>query len=426
VETSKLMSNEMYQWCESLFPLNRSLSGSGNLETLQFLKNLLPELQISSVNTEDELFDWIAPEEWNVEEAYIETLKGVRIVDWANSNLHLVGYSIPVDTVIDVEELIEKLFYLDSNHKAIPYKTSYYKRDWGFCVAKEMLEEFVEPQYRVVIKSSLKKGHLIYGEAVLPGSSRKEIILSSYICHPSMANNELSGPVVLTALLLHLKQMKNRYYTYRASFHPETIGAIAFIKRHQLDVRNSVVGVWNFTCMGGPDDFSLMPSKYAQSIPERITIQALKNLNQSYVTEDFLHRGSDERQFTSPGVDIPTVSLMRSMYGRYDQYHTSLDDLDFISQTSLDLSLSVMIEVIRILEETKIYKSNKPCEPFLSKYQLQNGIEGNQQIGFRDVLNVHAFCDGKNTLTEIADYCRLDIATTEKICDTLLKEGIIY
>ena len=340
--------------------------------------------------------------------------------------MHLVGYSIPVDTVIDVEELIEKLFYLDSNHKAIPYKTSYYKRDWGFCVAKEMLEEFVEPQYRVVIKSSLKKGHLIYGEAVLPGSSRKEIILSSYICHPSMANNELSGPVVLTALLLHLKQMKNRYYTYRASFHPETIGAIAFIKRHQLDVRNSVVGVWNFTCMGGPDDFSLMPSKYAQSIPERITIQALKNLNQSYVIEDFLHRGSDERQFTSPGVDIPTVSLMRSMYGRYDQYHTSLDDLDFISQTSLDLSLSVMIEVIRILEETKIYKSNKPCEPFLSKYQLQNGIEGNQQIGFRDVLNVHAFCDGKNTLTEIADYCRLDIATTEKICDTLLKEGIIH
>ena len=142
--------------------------------------------------------------------------------------------------------------------------------------------------------------------------------------------------------------------------------------------------------------------------------------------EDFLHRGSDERQFTSPGVDIPTVSLMRSMYGRYDQYHTSLDDLDFISQTSLGLSLNVMIEVIRILEETKIYKSNKPCEPFLSKYQLQNGIEGNQQIGFRDVLNVHAFCDGKNTLTDIADYCRLDVATTEKICDTLLKEGIIH
>ena len=141
----------MYQWCESLFPLNRSLSGSGNLETLLFLKNLLPELQISSFNSEDELFDWIAPEEWNVDEAYIETLKGIRIVDWANSNLHLVGYSTPVDAVIDAEELIERLFYLDSNHKAIPYKTSYYKRDWGFCVAKEMLEELVDPQYRVVI-----------------------------------------------------------------------------------------------------------------------------------------------------------------------------------------------------------------------------------------------------------------------------------
>ena len=416
----------MYQWCESLFPLNRSLSGSGNLETLQFLKNLLPDLQISSFNSADELFDWIAPEEWNVEEAYIETLNGIRIVDWANSNLHLVGYSTPVDTVIGTEELIERLFYLDSNHKAIPYRTSYYKRDWGFCVAKEMLEKLVDLQYRVVIKSSFKQGQLLYGEVVLPGSSSKEIILSSYICHPSMANNELSGPVVLTALLLHLKQMKNRYYTYRASFHPETIGAIALIKRRQLDVKNSVMGVWNFTCMGGPDDFSLMPSKYAQSIPEKITIEALKNLNQSYVIEDFLHRGSDERQFTSPGVDIPTVSLMRSMYGRYDQYHTSLDDLDFISQNSLSLSLSVMIEVIRILEDTKIYKSSKPCEPFLSKYQLQNGIKGNPQIGFRDVLNVHTYCDGKNTLTDVADYCRLDIATTEIICEILLKEGIIY
>lgn len=416
----------MYRWCESLFPLNRSLSGSGNLETLQFLKNLLPELEIGSFDSGDELFDWVAPEEWNVEEAYIDTLKGIRIVDWAKSNLHLVGYSIAVDMVIDKEELIERLFYLDSNDKAIPYKTSYYKKDWGFCVAKELLEELVDSQYRVVIKSSHKKGKLLYGEAVLPGSSGKEIILSSYICHPSMANNELSGPVVLTALLIQLKQMENRYYTYRASFHPETIGAIELINRRQLHVKNPVIGVWNFTCMGGPDDFSLMPSKYSQSIPEKITIQALKNLNKSYVIEDFLHRGSDERQFTSPGVDIPTVSLMRSMYGRYDQYHTSLDNLEFISQNSLDLSLSVMIEVIRLMEETKIFISQKPCEPFLSKYQLQNGIGENPQIGFRDVLNVHTLCDGRNTLSDIADYCRLDTVMAEKICETLLKEGIVY
>lgn len=416
----------MYHWCESLFPLNRSLSGSGNLETLKFLKNLLPELQIHSFNSGDELFDWTAPEEWNVEEAYIETLMGERIVDWKNSNLHLVGYSTPVDTVIKKEELIDRLFYLESNPKAIPYKTSYYRKNWGFCVSKELLEQLIETHYRVVIKSSLTNGSLHYGEALLPGITEKEIILSSYICHPSMANNELSGPVVLTALLRYLSQMENRQYTYRATFHPETIGAIAFIKRHQLNLKNSVIAAWNFTCMGGPDDFSLMPSKYSYSVPERITIKALNNLNLNYVIEDFLDRGSDERQFTSPGVDIPTVSLMKSMYGRYEEYHTSLDNLSFISQASLEQSLSVMIEIVKILEETKIYISKKPCEPFLSKYQLQNGIEGTQKISFRDILNVHAFCDGQHTLTEIAENCRLDLATTEKICTTLLKEGIIY
>lgn len=416
----------MYQWCEKLFPLNRSLSGLGNLQTLEFFKSLLPELEIGYIDSGEDIYDWVVPEEWNVNEAYIETLDGRRIVDWAESNLHLVGYSIPVDMIVERDVLLKKIHFSEVNDEAIPYKTSYYNRDWGFCVSKKTMDTLNESHYKVVIDSSFRKGKIVYGEVVIPGLSKKEILLSSYICHPSLANNELSGPVVLMALLLHLKQIKERYYTYRVSFHPETIGAIALIKRRNLDQNNPVVAAWNFTCMGGPSDFSIMPSKYPNSFPERITLQALENLKQTYKIEEFLQRGSDERQFTSPGVEIPTVSLMRSMYGLYDEYHTSLDNLEFISQANLNLSLEAMIEILRIVEETRVYKSVNPCEPFLSKHKLQFGIDGHHHIGFRDVLNVHAYCDGKNTLDDISKYCQLELETVAKICDRLQKIGIIF
>jgi len=417
----------MYSWCENLFPLNRSLSGEGNKATLDYLKEVIPELRVLELPTSEEYFDWTSPDEWIVRDAFIENMQGVRVIDWTNNNLHLVGYSTPVDAIIDKESLLRKIHVHDAHEKAIPYRTSYYARDWGFCVSTEQKNLIQEEKYRVVIDSQLLKGKILSGEVVYPGTSGHEILLSSYICHPSMANNELSGPVVLTALLLKIRQMKNRYYTYRVSFHPETIGAISYVQRYKLDGPSSIIAAWVFTCMGGPADFSLMPSKYPNSLPERITIEALKALNSRFKVEDFLQRGSDERQFTSPHVEIPTVSLMRSMYGKYPEYHTSLDDLSFITPSSLESSLAVMTKVIEILETKPVYKARLACEPFLMKHQLEKGIshEGTE-ITFRDILNVHMYCDGTNSIEDLAALCKLTIGDVQIICNSLLERKLIY
>ncbi len=417
----------MYSWCKDLFPLNRSLSGEGNRETLSYLQKLIPELEVREISSSEAYFDWTTPNEWNVEEAFIEDMQGVRIIDWADSNLHLVGYSTPVDAIFDRETLLRRIHTVDDLENAIPYKTSYYIEDWGFCVSKSQKSQLRDKEYRVVIKSELKKGKILSGEVIYPGSSGHEILLSSYICHPSMANNELSGPVVLTALLQKIRQMESRYYTYRATFHPETIGAVSYVYRNKLNEPNPVIAAWVFTCMGGPAQFSLMPSKYPNSLPERITKKALKNLAFEFEVENFLQRGSDERQFTSPQVEIPTVSVMKSMYGKYVEYHTSLDNLSFISSSSLESSLEVMTKVLEILEQTPIYRSKSACEPFLIKHALAQGIRDHEtEITFRDVLNVHMYCDGSNSITDLADLCKLPSTSVEKICTALLERDIIY
>lgn len=418
--------SKMYKWCVDLFPLNRSLSGDANRETLMYIKKILPNLEILNYPTDQPYFDWMTPKEWNVQEAYIEDSSGTRIIDWKENNLHLVGYSIPVDKVITKEELLQRTHTVEEMPDAIPYKTSYYSPSWGFCISENQLKSLTNDKYRVVIKSKLEKGSLVCGEVVYPGKSKNEILLSSYICHPSMANNELSGPAVLTALLKLIEEDKDRYYTYRATFHPETIGAISYIERHQLHKKNNVIAAWNFTCMGGPDSFSLLPSKYSDSLPERITRKAFRNLGIEFKLEDFLLRGSDERQYESPNVEIPTISVMKSMYGKYPEYHTSLDNLSFISAPNLELSLNVMSETIRILERSRIYKSIAPCEPFLSKHGLEKGVAAvSGQLTFRDFLNVHMYCDGKNTTDDLAKLCKLIPQEVEMICEILIKQGII-
>lgn len=417
----------MFSWCEALFPFNRSLSGDGNRATLSYLQTLMPELVIRETPSNEEYFDWISPPEWLVQEAYIEDMQGEKVIDWRNNNLHLVGYSTPVDGIFERESLLTRIHTNKKLVNAIPYKTSYYANDWGFCVTEEQKKQLKDREYRVVIRSRLISGKISSGEVVYPGSSGHEILLSSYICHPSMANNELSGPVVLSALAQKIREMKNRYYTYRITFHPETIGAISYIHRNKLNESNPIIAAWVFTCMGGPGKFSLMPSKYPNSLPERITKEALKTLGWEYKLEDFLWRGSDERQFTSPHVEIPTVSVMRSMYGRYQEYHTSLDDLSFISAESLESSLNVMIKAIEVLERKRIYKSRLACEPFLVKHDLEKGIHSNEiDVTFRDILNVYMYCDGQNSIEDLALLCKLPIQIVEKICSSLLERNVIY
>jgi aminopeptidase-like protein len=401
--------------------------GEGNLETLLYIKGIVPELEISEVPTGFQAYDWVVPKEWRVVEAYIEDLDGTRLIDVKNSNLHVIGYSISINQVMEFSELKKNLFTHKGNDEAIPYLTSYYVKQWGFCLSERQLLQFnTKGVYRVVLKSEHFPGTLHSGEIVLPGETRKEILLSSYICHPSMANNELSGPAVLTALSLWLSNKEKRHFTYRITFHSETLGALVYIKNNEKNLKENVIAGWNFTCMGGPDEFTVLPTQYGNSLPDRVTLKALKNFGVNPNMKDFLDRGSDERQFSSPRLAIPMVSVMKSPYGEYSEYHTSLDDLNFISDESLNQSLKVMKEIVSILESEKYFRQTFIGEAHLSKYDLYESLGiSKSEFNSRDVLNVIQYCDGTNNFSDICHYIKLHPDLVNRILNLLMEKNII-
>jgi aminopeptidase-like protein len=413
--------------CSDLFPFNRSLTGLGNLQTLEYISKFLPDLEFKYFPTGFQAYDWTVPEEWIVREAYIAELDGTRIIDFRDNNLHLVGYSTSINQVMSYDELRNHIFIHENLEDAIPYRTAYYERAFGFCLSAAQLK-LLRPdrKYRIFIDTELVSGELISGELIIKGSTNKEILLSSYICHPSMANNELSGPVVLTALASWIAQLPSRHFTYRVTFHPETIGALCYIKKHETELKQNVIAAWNFTCMGGPGNFRFLKSSYGSSVADKISTQLLLENNEKFSLKSFLTRGSDERQFSSPNIGIPMVSIMRSAYGEYDYYHTSKDDLDFITEESLQKSLELMKQIIRRMEDTKFYRSTIKGEPFLHKYGLYATLHGGPKtIGSREILNVIHFCDARNSISEIANLASLSEAKTQQIIDLLLNLGLI-
>lgn len=417
----------MMQFCQDLFPINRSLLGEGNLITLKYIAGILPSMRIASFPTGFSAYDWVVPEEWEVLDAYISDMEGNHIIDFSTNNLHVVGYSIAVDEVIHFKELKNYLFVHEKSRDAIPYLTTYYNRTWGFCLSKNQLEQFdEESQYHVVINSRHFSGELFSGEVYLPGESKKEILFSTYICHPSMANNELSGPAVLTSLTTWLMALENRHFSYRISFHSETLGALCFIKANQELLRDNVIAAWNFTCMGGPDSITVLPSQYANSTSDKVTKMALKKLGIKPKFKDFLTRGSDERQFSSPRLGIPMVSIMKSPYGEYDEYHTSLDNMKFISEASMTESLYVMKEIVLTLEREKFMRQSFIGEAQLNKYGLYPKLtESHHEFSSRDFLNVMQFCDGKNTVNDIARLTRLSIDDVHELMAVLSENNLI-
>lgn len=417
----------MMKFCHDLFPLNRSLLGRANLETLRYIQRIIPDLLISEYKTGFQAYDWIVPNEWEILDAYIEDLQGNRLVDFAKSNLHVVGYSIAIDQILDFETLKQNLFSHDTHSDAIPYLTSYYEANWGFCLSQNQLNQFVEGDlYHVVINSRHFSGSLYAGEVVLPGETKKEILLSTYICHPSMANNELSGPAVLTALTSWLGKVERRHFTYRISFHSETLGALCYIKTNEEKLKENVIAAWNFTCMGGPGPITILPSKYGNSLPDKVTNSALNELDIEPQLKDFLTRGSDERQFSSPRLGIPMVSVMKSPYGEYSQYHSSLDNLDFIKEEYLTISLEVMKEIVLELESQKYRRQTFIGEPQLNKYGLYPKLLGTRLThSARDIMNVLQFCDGTNSNCEISKETRLSLEETESILRILLDNELI-
>ena len=324
------LGEEMHGLCQELFPICRSITGNGFRQSLAILQKHVPSMNKIEVPTGTMCFDWEVPKEWNIKDAYIITPSGNKICDFKKSNLHVVGYSTPINKVIDYDELQEHLYSLPEQPDAIPYITSYYKERWGFCITQKEREQLTSGEYRVFIDSELSNGSLTYGELIIPGESEKEIFISSYLCHPSMANNELSGPVVSTFLAKWISELDNRKYTYRIIIIPETIGSITYLSRNYQSLQRNVVAGFNVTCIGDERAYSYLPSRQGDTISDRASLHVLKHLQPEFVSYSFLDRGSDERQYCSPGIDLPVCSIMRSKYGRYPEYYNGPRNLDSV------------------------------------------------------------------------------------------------
>ena len=428
--------NTCYKIAERIFPILRSITGKGVRETLDILREYLPELEVMGVKSGTKVFDWTVPAEWNCDECFIEDEQGNIIIDFRQNNLHVLGYSISVDKWLSLADMEPYLYTLKDQPDAIPYVTSYYQQRWGFCLSENALNDLrnkyvktegKEPLFHAVIKSRHDdSGVLNYGECIIKGESDREILISTYICHPSMANNECSGPALSVVLANYIKSVK-RYYSYRLVFIPETIGSITYLAQNLAALKEKVSAGFVLSCVGDNNEYSMVASRYGNTLADRTLENVLSYEHPGFKKYSYLYRGSDERQYNAPGIDLPICGFCRSKYGEYKEYHTSKDDLSYISPEGFAGALEVMTKCIDVIENNFIYRVNIFCEPQLSKRKLYPTVSKKDSYpsGIRDITNFIAYADGKNDLISISNLIGTSAYSLIKLKNKLLQNGLI-
>jgi aminopeptidase-like protein len=412
------VGEDLYGFAVELFPICRSITGNGLRQTLAMIKNRIP-LETFEVASGTQVFDWTVPKEWNVLDAYIKDRTGRRVVDFQQNNLHLVNYSSPVHATMPLHDLEPHLFTLPGSPDWIPYRTSYYQENWGFCLSHNQMLALQDGDYEVYIDSSLRNGHLSYGECFLPGRSSDEVLISCHICHPSLANDNLSGLVVATALA-QLLSGKGLHYSYRFLFVPGTIGAITWLAQNHPSTRRIRHGLV-LTCLGDNGRFHYKKSRRGDSEIDRVAAHVLSHLTEAPEILEFSPYGYDERQYCSPGFNLPVGCLMRSVWGSFPEYHTSADNLDFIKPRALGASLRVCAAIVDVLEGNGCYRNLNPCcEPQLGRRGLyhstgRDGIDA--EINAR--LWVLNLSDGNHSLLDIAERSKLPFAQISDAAELL-------
>jgi len=398
----------MYELAKKLYPIHRSITGDGVRKSLEIIKEQIP-IEIKEVPCGEKVFDWEIPPEWNIRDAYVLDLSsGKKVIDFKEHNLHIVGYSIAVDEELTYEELTPHLHYIEKQPSAIPYVFSYYEEQWGFCLSYEQfLKLDKKTKYKVFIDSDLDpQGSLTYAELIIPGENEEELFFSSYICHPQMCNNELSGPVLLTQLAKFVLDLKERRYTYRFIIIPETIGSITYLSKNLKHMKKKVFGGYNLTCVGDERVYSYIPSRLGNNISDRVAKYALSNFTDRFIEYSWLDRGSDERQYCAPGVDLPICSITRSKYQAYPEYHTSLDNFDLVTKKGLEQSFSLYSKIIHIFEKNIKPKIKVLGEPQLGKRGLYLNLskkDSPSRIQDRDLKNFISYCDGNHSVLDITE-----------------------
>jgi len=419
------VGNNMYQLMRELYPFCRSITGNGNRKTLEIIKQHIP-LVVHEVPTGTQVFDWQVPKEWNITDAYIKNGKGERIVDFRKSNLHVLNYSMPVKKKVSLAELKQHVFAMPEHPDWIPYRTSYYKEQWAFCMTYNQLSQLTEQEYEVCVDSTLKDGHLTYGEYHIPGETPDRVLISSHICHPSICNDNLSGIVLNACLAKHLSRLSPRY-SYTFLFVPGTIGPITWLARNETlaaRIKHGLVAA----CVGDGGNFNYKRSRRGNDEIDRAVIHVLKHSGRDYQVWDYVPTGYDERQYCSPGFNLPVGCLMRTPNGMYPEYHSSADNLDLVRPEFLAESFSMYTAVLDVIEKNKIYVNQNPkCEPQLGKrglYALVGG-QGDRKLQETAVLWVLNLSDGEHSLLDIAEQSGLRFDVISEAADVLLQHDLL-